>query len=266
MRSLLTLLTAALLLLSLLANSLRADDAAAASFQSRMRDTLRATMQQLSDAQNQVATLQAAQAQSDKDKADLQAKVDALTAQMKTLTQQSADDRDAANKSIAELKDQSATQTKQIAALNDALGQWKVAYNQMAALAKSTEDKRAALNAQTIMLKRLVDDREVKNAELYNAGKEILDRYEKFGLGDALAAKEPFIGVTRARLETLVQDYKDKLLDRRVLPGQSPTTPPPLEATTGVAGNSSAPAGARPGEPAKRALETKATETAATQP
>jgi len=210
-----------------------ADDAsAAASFQTRMRETLRNTMQQLSDAQNQVATLQAAQAQSDKDKADLSAKVDALTAQLKSVTQQAAADRDASAKSIAALNEQTAAETKQIGALDDALSQWKVAYNQMTALAKSTEEKRAELDTEATILKRVVDDREVKNAELYNTGMEILTRYEKFGLGEALEAKEPFVGVHRVRLEELVQDYKDKLLDRRVIPGQPVSTPPPMEAAS----------------------------------
>ena len=220
-----------LLLIPLLALSVapaRADDAAAlASFQSRMRETLRTTMQQLSDAQGQVATLQAAQVQSDKDKADLQAKLDALNTQLKALSDQSAADKDAATKSIATLNDQAATQTKQIAAQSDAIAEWKVAYNQVAQLAKNTEISRAQLAGEKAQLQRLVDDRELKNAELYRTGDEILDRYEKFSLGEALTAKEPFVGVTRVRMETLVQDYKDKLTDARISPGQPATTPAP---------------------------------------
>jgi chromosome segregation ATPase len=225
--------------LFLLAPAVRlpADDASAeASFQTRMRETLRNTMQQLNDAQNQVAILQVAQAQSDKDKADLTAKVDALNAQLKTLAEQSAADRDTAAKSIATLNDQVATQKKQLAAFTEALAQWKVAYNQMAQLAKNTEEARAMLAADKILLQRLVDDRELKNAELYKTGTEILDRYEKFSLGDAITAKEPFVGVTRVRLQNLVQDYQDKLLDERISPGQPPTTPPPPAAKPVQAG------------------------------
>ena len=207
---------------------LHADDASAeASFQTRMRETLRNTMLQLNDAQNQIATLQAAQAQSDKDKADLQAKLDAANGQLKALAQQAAADRDTAAKQITALNDETAAQKKQIAAYTAALAQWKVAYNQMSALAKNKEEKRAQLAADKIILQRLVDDRELKNAQLYKTGTEILDRYEKFSLGEALTAKEPFVGATRVRLQTLVQDYRDKLLDERIPPGQPPTTPPP---------------------------------------
>ena len=63
-----------------------------------------------------------------------------------------------------------------------------------------------------------VADREAKNRELYRLANEILTRYEKFGLGDALAAREPFTGITRTKLENLVQDYSDKIADARVQP------------------------------------------------
>jgi hypothetical protein len=47
-------------------------------------------------------------------------------------------------------------------------------------------------------------------------GKEILERYEKFGLGTALTAREPFVGTTRVRLQNLVQEYSDKLSEQRI--------------------------------------------------
>ena len=210
------------------AGIVRADDASAqASFQSRMRDQLRNTMQQLSDAQNQLATAQAAQAQDEKDKADLQTKLDAANTKLKDMAQQSATDKDTSDKSIAGLNAQLTAETKQIGALDGAIAQWKAAYNQVLLLAKNTEDARAKLAGQRAMLERLVDDREVKNAELYKTGMEILDRYEHFGLGEALEAKEPFIGTTRVRMQTFVQDYQDKLMDERVSPGQPVSTPPP---------------------------------------
>ncbi len=42
------------------------------------------------------------------------------------------------------------------------------------------------------------------------------DRYEGYSLGKALAAREPFIGTTRVKVENLVQGYKDKILDNRI--------------------------------------------------
>ena len=54
----------------------------------------------------------------------------------------------------------------------------------------------------------------------------MLTRYEHFSLGDALTAREPFTRLTRVKIETLVQDYQDKLTDNKIKPEDSkPATP-----------------------------------------
>jgi chromosome segregation ATPase len=222
-------LFATLALSLLLPRLAAAQDAGQETTESRLRDALRNTMLQLRDQQGQVATLQAAQAQSDKDKADLQAKVDALTAQVAAITKQSADDKATSDKTIADLKSQNADLTTQIGKLNDALAAWEKDDKQYVQLAKDKEAARAMLAGQVIMLQRLVDDRETKNLALFNLANEILTRYEKYGLGEALTAKEPFTGLTRVKLQELVQDYQDKILDQQVTPGQPATTPPRLK-------------------------------------
>ena len=248
-----------LVILNLL--SLQADDSGAA-IEAKLRAALRDTMGQLRDAQGQLATLQSAQAQSDKDKADLQAKVDALTAQLKTVSDQASADKASADKAIADLKQGSQAlfvhlvdtltteinnlakpSDKSIAALHqniDALKaqfpefaadldqfgadiqSWAIGYEEYVQLANRTETERAKLAAQELQLQRTVDDRETKNLALYKLASEILTRYENFGLGDALLAKEPFIGVSRVKLQNLVQDYEGKLRDQVVVPGQQP--------------------------------------------
>jgi chromosome segregation ATPase len=232
------------------------------STESRLRDALRNTMLQLRDAQGQAATLQAAQDESDKEKAALQAKVDALNIQIKALSDKATADQADSEKTIADLKQHNSdlvtemvdTLTIQINLLNKAgtddkttlqksitdlktknpdlakaidqygsdIQLWKTGYDQYVQFANQTEAARAQLAVQVIMLHRLVDDREAKNLELYNTGSEILTRYEKFSLGDALSAKEPFVGVTRVKLQELVQDYKDKLLVNKLRIGQAP--------------------------------------------
>ena len=59
---------------------------------------------------------------------------------------------------------------------------------------------------------------QAKNVGLFLVANEILSRYGDFSFGSALKNKEPFVGSTRARLETLVQDYRDKILDQRDVP------------------------------------------------
>lgn len=241
-RNLLLLLLAGAALNFLAPNLGRADDAAQATTESRLRDALRSTTQQLQDAQGQVATLQATQAQSDKDNADLKAKIDALNSQVASLTKQSVDDKAASDKSISDLKSQTADLTTQIAKLNEALAAWEKDDKEYVQLSKAKEEARAQLAVRNILLQRVIDDRETKNLALFNLGNEILTRYEKFGLGDALGAKEPFTGLSRVKLQELVQDYKDKISDQRVTPGQIPLGVAPMAAEQNPASTSIVPA------------------------
>jgi len=57
-----------------------------------------------------------------------------------------------------------------------------------------------------------------KNKELFDIGTELLGAYDRKDLGDVLLAKEPFTGIKRVELETMIQDFKDRLADQRVEP------------------------------------------------
>jgi len=246
-----------------LPSSALADNGGPSPVEQKLRDALRSTMLQLRDAQSQLITVQAAQTQSDAENKDLSAKVDALTGQLKTLTDQAAADQAASAKTIADLKqnnvdlvtqmvDALSTQinsldkagpdskaaldkaitsmktqnpdlTKALDQYNTDIQLWTTGYDQYVALANRTETERAKLAVQNIMLGRVVADRETKNLELYQLGNEILDRYAKFSLGDALSAKEPFTGISRVKLQEYVQDYKDKLTAQKIAIGQPPT-------------------------------------------
>jgi len=190
----------------------------------RLRGQLRSTMLQLRDAQNQAATLQSAQAEDEKQKK-------ALTDRVDELTKQAASDKDAATKTIADLNAKVTDQTTQINQMKDALDKWKEAYNKAVEVATTKEAQRAKFESQAILLQRRVENDESKNLALYQLGKEVLNRYEKFGLGTAITSREPFVGITKVKLENLVQDYSDKLMDQTVKPGaapapERPATPP----------------------------------------
>jgi len=191
-----------------------------------MRQKLRDLAGQLQDAQNQTVTLQAQYNQDEADKQALQAKVDALSAQLKTTSDQATADKATLARQITDLTTQTTDQKGQLDRLNAALKQWKDAYNQAIQLAALNEAARKQYALQTALLQRTVDDREAKNLALYKLANEILTRYQQFGLGEALEAKEPFVGVSRVKLQNLVQDYKDKILDQAITsaPTADPTT------------------------------------------
>ncbi len=175
----------------------------------KMREQLRNTLLQLRTIQGERDTLNAAKTQLESEKAT-------LTEQVETLTKQSAAEKAAADKTIAELETKVSNQSKEIAQLNEILEKWKKAHAEVTEVAQKKEAERSALAANKIELERIVADQKRKNLEMFKIGNEILDRYKKFGLGTALTAREPFVGTTRVKLQNLVQDYKDKLADQRI--------------------------------------------------
>jgi len=177
----------------------------------RMREALRNTMLQLRTAQNDNAVLQTA-------KSELDRKNKELDAQVKQLTKNIANDKDASDKKIEVLNAKLAAQADEIAKLKEALAQTQAKLAETTTLAQSKEAERAKLAADVIVLNRTTADQKTKNAEMYKLGREILLRYEKFGLGEALGAREPFVGTTRVKLETYVQDFQDKLTDQKIKP------------------------------------------------
>ena len=220
----------------------------------KMRQMLRDDAARIQDAQNQAVTLQAQLSQDDADKKALQDKLDALSAQLKSVSDQAAADKADMTRQITDLKAQADDQTGQIGRLNDGIKQWKTAYDQTAQLAASNEAARKQYAIQAALLQRTVDDREVKNLALYKLANEILTRYEKFGLGEALEAKEPFVGLSRIKLETLVQDYKNKILDQAATTGRAATTS--LQPVSPAPTSAPKPAAAAPAVPADSTAET----------
>ena len=181
---------------ALVVSNANADDA-------RLKETLRTLTMRLRSAETERNTLLSDKAQLEQEKKTLSGKVDALNKQV-AADKEKLDQLDAKQKELDDTK--------------ESLGKWKTAYEQIQIAAQKSEAERAKLASESIILKRKVEDRERKNLELFKTANEILTRYEKFALGEALLAKEPFTGITRVKLENQIQDYQDKIADERVKP------------------------------------------------
>lgn len=175
----------------------------------KLRENLRNTMIQLRDAQGQVAALQGTQLQSEQ-------KIKSLESDLEKLKRKSADESQTATARIEELETELTQQDERNAKQVEALGKWKKAFDQLKVAAQATEGQRAELAGKVVVLQRKVDEQKQTNWKLYQTGKEVLDRYEKFGLGDALLAREPFVGTTRVKFQNLIQDYSDQLTENRI--------------------------------------------------
>lgn len=175
----------------------------------KMRETIRSTMIQLRDANAKLATAQSAQAEAED-------KIKELQGKLEELTKKTDSERKTANETIDDIKTKLATQDLQVAHLSESLGKWKYGYAKMTEYAKQTEAKRADLASKIIILDRRIADQQVKNAEMYRLGNEVLDRYAQFGLGTAISAREPFVGITKVKFQNLVQDYQTKMTQQTV--------------------------------------------------
>ena len=180
----------------------------------KMRETIRNSMIQLRDANTKLATAQAAVA-------DDEDKIKGLQVDLDALKKKSTADKKTADDTIDDLKTKLATDDLQINHLTESLGKWKLGYAKLADYAKATEVKRAELASKIILLDRRIAEQQVKNAEMYRLGNEVLDRYAQFGLGTAISAREPFVGITKVKFQTLLQDYQNKLTDQTVKPENS---------------------------------------------
>lgn len=188
----------------------------------KLRDTLRKTMLQVRDLQGQIATFQAQKIQDDAKIADLDGK-------LTKLTKQSAADKTAADRTIAALQQDNAAKDTRNAKQLEAIAGWKKSYESLLAKAKEIDAQRAELAQQKILADRKIADLRAKNKALYDLGKQILHRYERYGLGDAILAREPFIGVSKVNFENYIQDNSDKLDDNKapqVDPAPSPAKKP----------------------------------------
>jgi len=182
----------------------------------KLREALRTSMIQQRTVEGERARLdaelQALKVQSERQIADLKRA-------LSEATKQADDEKAVSSQKLKETSERLAVAEAQGAALAASLDKWKASHVQVTEIARKKEADRAKLQAEKLELTRLVKDRERRNLELYSTGKEILERYESFGLGRAIAAREPFTGLAKVKLEEQVQGYRNELADGFVKEG-----------------------------------------------
>jgi hypothetical protein len=177
--------------------------------EAKLKESLRAAL-------IQARTLQSQKDQAETAKIEAEQKNEALTAELEALKTRATEEKEAADKAISNLKLSQETQAATISELQAALQDWKAAQKQAADLAAKKEADRLKLAGQAADLKKQTEDQRARNFEMYKIGMEVLSRYEGFGLGTAIRAREPFIGTMRVKFQNLVQDYADKLAEQKV--------------------------------------------------
>lgn len=195
-----------------------------AAVEAKLRESLRGTMLQLRNTEAERARLDAELTAL---KAQSERQIKDLTAKLEESLKSADEDKAIANKKIGELEKKLEAEEARTAAFAESLEKWKASYHQIVDIARAKETERLRLLDKSLRLEHTVSDRERRNLELYQTGKEILDRYENFAFGKALLAREPFTGLAKVKLEEQVQDYKDKLTDGMVKEGDTVSSAPP---------------------------------------
>ena len=202
-------LISGLTILSLLATTIPSVYSAEEDPTAKFREALKNTMLKLRDAQGQLANAQAATIAAE-------SKVEDLTSKNETLTKDLVSERNAASTQISDLNKKISVRDDSISELQASLANWKKSYEDVTKLAAQRENQRAIFEAKAIKLERQVEDQKFRNIQMHKIGMGILDRYEKFGLGDAILAREPFTVVQRVKFQNLIQDFSEELSDARI--------------------------------------------------
>jgi chromosome segregation ATPase len=101
---------------------------------------------------------------------------------------------------------------------NQTLEKWKDAYTEAATVARTKDAERAKFEGESKAFKASTRACTIKNQELVKVGRELLARYEGVTFGDMLVANEPLTAIGRVRVQNLLQDYGDKVLNQKIEP------------------------------------------------
>jgi chromosome segregation ATPase len=183
--------------------------------ETKLREALRGSMLQVRDAQARTAEMESKVVLSEKETAKTKKELTTLQATM-------VDERTAAANQAAELRSALEESATRITALEAQVAKWDSDYKQSTARALKAENGLAHAKARIGTLERLAAEQQVKNIEMKQTADEILDRYQRHGLGSTILAREPFISVNRAKLQTIMQDLETRIRAATIVPKTTP--------------------------------------------
>lgn len=190
----------------------------------KLRDALKGVTVQLRAAESEKAVAVAEKAAADQKNTELTAQVEKLSKQLALVSREKTEEQEKATAIQNNLEGVLAKKQEELTAYQKSLDKWRAAHSEISDIAKKKEAARAALESKSAALERNVTDLRSRNLALFATANEILDRYRKFGLGQAISAREPFTGLTRVKLQNQVQEYNTQLLNQAA-PASTPPKP-----------------------------------------
>ncbi len=183
--------------------------AADAATENRLREALRSATTQLRTLEDEKAGRAAAEAALKKELETVRAELVAARRAGAAARPSRADD---------DLKRRLAEQSEAATTAASALSACEARVRTGAEAALGAEGERTRLAAEVTSLQERLTQSRTRNERLYRVGKELIDWLSRMGFGDALAAREPVLGLKRVQLENAAQDFEDRLLEQKERP------------------------------------------------
>jgi hypothetical protein len=142
------------------------------------------------------------------------------------LQTQLVDERSTAANQAAELRAAISAAEDKGVALAAQVAKWEIDYRALGERTRKAEYELAKAKGRNTVLERTVAEQQVKHTEMNALANEILDRYAAHSLGHTVLAREPFIGLNRAKLQTIMQDLETRIR-AAALPGTPATAAAP---------------------------------------
>ena len=178
---------------------------------------------QLQAAQQQLQEAQAARAKAEAERADVEKRLGGQTQELsrvQTAQRKAATSAKAMESARAELEATAAGLQKRVADQQRASDEAIAAKDrEIARLTKTGEADRMQLQARHDEQSKLVGECTDKNQRLVRLNAELLDRYRRKGVVDALKQRDPLLGLSEVQMFNLVQDFRDKAEAERFVPG-----------------------------------------------
>jgi chromosome segregation ATPase len=233
-----------LTLLAFLAGAVPSHAQAPSPTEDKLREQLKAVTLQLRTAQSDAATAAAEKAAAEEKSKELEGSIKKLIKEREDLTKEKAGVIEAATKMKQTLEGQLSLKSEELNKYRKSLDKWKASHVEISDIAKKKEAARAAYETKNNALERRIADLRTRNQNLFNTANEILDRFRKFSLGEAISAREPFTGLTRVKLQNQLQEFGDKILDN-----PAPAANAPLPAAAPAASAPASPPTSAPAKP-----------------
>jgi chromosome segregation ATPase len=183
-----------------------------------LREALRGNMLQLRDAQAKTAEMEAKAVQAEMTADKAKKETAAVQAQLVEERNNSANQATELRAAMAQIEDKAI-------ALNAQVAKWEKDYRALTERMRKAEYELAKAKGRNTVLERAVAEQQVKLTEMKTIADEILDRYAAHSFGRTVLAREPFISVNRASLQTIMQDLETRLR-AAALPGAAPAAAP----------------------------------------